>query len=117
MLISLEALFGILNVDRVLIQRLENFWIYGNLVYANDRSPEVLLALHQVEPGVLSDVLYFKPFFWISVQNLRNEILCVFRNEFRQLKVGIENLFVEMAGVRVFERQVATDKCKQNHTT
>ena len=103
MLISLETLLGILNVDRVIIQRLEDFWINGDLVYANDRAPKVLLALHQVEPGVLSDVFYFKPFFWICVQNLRYQVFGVFGNEFRQLKVGIQNLFVELTRVRVLK--------------
>ena len=103
MLISLETLLGILNVDGVVIQHLEDFWIYGDLVYAYDRAPKVLLALHQVEPGVLSDVLYFKPFFWISVQYFRYEVLGVFGNEFGKLKVGIKNLFVELASVWVFK--------------
>jgi len=116
-LISLEALLGILNVDRVLIQRLEDFWINGNLVYPNNCASKVLLALHQVEPGVLSDVFYFIPFFWICVQDLSNQVFGVFGNEFRQLEVCIKNLFVELTRVRVLKGQVTTDKCKQNDTT
>jgi hypothetical protein len=66
---------------------------------------------------VLSDVFYFIPFFWICVQYLRYEVLGVFGNEFRKLKVGIQNLFVELTGVRVFKGKVAADKCKQDDTT
>ena len=66
---------------------------------------------------MLSDVFYFVPLFWISVQYFRYEVLGVLGNEFWKLKVGIKNLFVELAGVWVFKGQVATDKCKQDDTT
>jgi hypothetical protein len=52
---------------------------------------------------VLSDVFYFIPFFWICVQYFRYEVLGVLGNEFGKLKVGIKNLFVELASIWVFK--------------
>ena len=117
MLISLETLLGIFNVDGVFIQHLQDFWVNWHLLYAYDRTSKVLFTLHQVEPGVLSDVFYFIPFFWVGIQDLRYEVFGVIGNEFRKLKVGIQNLFVEQTCVRVLKGQVATDKCKKNDST
>ncbi len=89
MLISLETLLGILNVDGVIIQHLENFWVNWHLFYAYDCAPKVLFALHQVEPGMPSDVFNFVPFFWVGVQDLRYEVFGVIGNELRKLKIGI----------------------------
>jgi len=65
---------GILNVDIVLGQTLQDLRVYWHLVNAHYSSSKVFLTLHQVEPMVLSYIVYFIALIWICVQNASYQV-------------------------------------------
>ncbi len=65
---------GILNVDIILGQTLQDLRVYWYLVDAHNSSSEVFLTLHQVEPRMLSYIVYFIALIWICVQNASYQV-------------------------------------------
>jgi hypothetical protein len=65
--IRFEALPSIFNVDVVLGKILQNLWVDRDLIDTHYCSSEVFLTFYEVEPGVLSYIVYFITFIGIRV--------------------------------------------------
>lgn len=66
--------------------------------------------------AVVADIRNLKPSFGVRVKYLGDEIFALSRKELGHLVVGAHNLFVEVRGFRVFERQVACNHRVENHS-
>lgn len=75
-------------------------------ILANDYSFH-FYWLDKLVPLVRSDIADLEPLLWVSVQDLLDQVLRRLRYETRYQVVAVYDFLVQLACVRVFERQVA----------
>jgi len=111
MLVGLEALASVVNVDVVLLELLQNVDIDRGGVNPYLR-PWYLWQglLLQVEPWVLQDLWDRDSLVGVRRQYPADQVLCLSREEIGHVEVRREDLFVQIARVRVFEGQVASQE-------
>ena len=68
-------------------------------------------------PCVFSNVANLISFLRICIEHLRQQVLCIFRQELWYFKVAIENFLVQISRIWIFKWQVAADKGVKNYTT
>lgn len=68
-------------------------------------------------PIMVSDIANLKPFTWISLQNLLNQVFILWRDELRNSKITSQDFLIQFICVWVFKRQVSTSHRVQNNTT
>ena len=76
---------------------------------SNDDARVVLDAAHLFEPGMRSNITRLETLGRVRAQDLRDKVTAVVSHELWNGVVGAQDLFVEVVGLWVFERQVATD--------
>ena len=74
---------------------------------------EVGLAWYNIKPRMLPNLVNGKPFLRIGVKYPSQQIICFIRNVIWRLKIGTQNLFVQVRCVWVLERQVAAYEGKE----
>jgi hypothetical protein len=66
---------------------------------------------------VIPDFIHSEPLLRVRVENSSDQVLALAAQELGQSVVGTHDFFVEIGGLGVFERQVATDHGVENHAT
>lgn len=74
MLISVDALDGIVLFKVVFDEEVENFHVYRDLRETNKDTASDFLMCNLIEPGMLADVRYLIALFWVSVQYVRDQV-------------------------------------------
>ena len=115
--IRFQTLPGVFHVDFVLGKTLQNVRVNRHRVNAGYHALEVVFALDNVEPGMFPYIFNLEPFLGVSVKDASDQVFGFVRHELRHLEVGIEYLLVQTRCVRVFKRQIPTDKREQYHST
>ena len=88
-LVSLNALPSVIFIDTVLsLHAVQNLGVDWHRVYADLDALEIGFTGYQVEPWVLSDLIYCVSFLRVSVQNAVKEVLCFIRDVIWGLKVS-----------------------------
>lgn len=114
--------------DRVLFfklevvdQTLQQILCVGHLLQSReearltDLGECVLLGTSHV--GMIPDFRNANTGLWVSVQDLLNEVLALWRQEFRHLVVSGHDLFVQIGRLWILEGQVPSHHSVENHTT
>ena len=105
-------------VERVLIKNdLELAEIHRDWVRSDNDSRVVLDIFDLPEPRVRSDITSRESFIWIGVQDLLKQVAAIVTDELRNGVLGIQDLFVQNIGFRVFKWQVATNHSVENDST
>lgn len=89
---------------------------YWNIVFSYSDTL-ILNSFDLVEPIMSSYVLDCVPLYWVSIQNLLDQVLAVTGDKPWYQIVAVEYLLVQLIGVRIFEGQIATGhRIKDNAT-
>ena len=105
-------------VERVLIKNdLELAEIYRDRVRSDDDSRVVLDIFDLPEPRVRSDITSSESFIRIGVQDLLEQVAAIVTDELRNGVLGIQDLFVQNIGFRVFKWQITANHGVENDST
>ena len=65
---------------------------------------------------MFSNVWHAKPYFRICLENLTDQVSRLFSCNFGNVKLSIQNFFVQVSCIRIFKRHVSTNDSKENDT-
>lgn len=112
MLISVNAFDDVLTLKVLLYKFINDHCVDWDLGETNEDSTDDSVHLRALVPGVASDVLDTVSNLWICLQNISDEVFCVFARDLRDCVLSIQNFLVEVGSVRVLKGQITTDKCE-----
>ena len=105
-------------VERVLIKNdLELAEIHRDWVRSDDDSRVVLDIFDLPEPRVRSDITSSESFIRVGVKDLLKQVAAVITDELRNGVLGIQDLFVQNIGFRVFKWQITANHGVENDST
>ena len=76
--------------------------------------PVHLILLHLLEPVVIPYILNSEASGWVCVQDLLDQVLAVLGDETRDEVVAVEDFFVQLIGIRIFEGKIPARHRVQN---
>ncbi len=101
---KLDCLFEDLIIDR------------NSVISDNDSIREVNSRRRHIPPSVFSDLFNVKSFGGISVQDISQHVLGVFRQEFRNLIFACQYFLIQLGRLRIFKWQTPTQHSIQDNT-
>ena len=105
-------------VERVLIKNdLELAEIHRDWVRSDDDSRVVLDIFDLPEPRVRSDITSSESFIRVGVKDLLKQVAAIVTDELRNGVLGIQDLFVQNIGFRVFKWQITANHGVENDST
>ena len=105
-------------VERVLIKNdLELAEIHRDRVRSDNDSRVVLDIFDLPEPRVRSDITSSESFIRVGVKDLLKQVAAIVTDELRNGVLGIQDLFVQNIGFRVFKWQITANHGVENDST
>ena len=105
-------------VERVLIKNdLELAEIHRDRVRSDNDSRVVLDIFDLPEPRVRSDITSRESFIRVGVKDLLEQVAAIVTDELRNGVLGIQDLFVQNIGFRVFKWQITANHGVENDST
>lgn len=91
--------------------------LHVDVLKVSCRTEASALRLIQLVPGMVPDLFHANSRVRISVEDLGDEVLRIFREELRHAVVCVKNFLVEIARFLILEGEVATEHGIEDHTT
>ena len=101
---------------KAILDLAQELFDHRDSVFADDDALH-FYRLHLSVPLMRSDICNYEPLLWVCVQNFPDEILCCLRDYTWDQVITVQDLLVQLAGIRVFERKITASHSIQNDTT
>ena len=115
--ICIDALHGMLLLEIVLHQHIQDLVIDGDLRKPNENASSNLHHLNLVEPRMLPDISDLEPLLRIRIQNILHQLPRVRSHKLWNRIISIQDLLIQICRVWVLERKVPTDEGEQYDST